>query len=384
MNGSGLQDESSFVYDPERLADSRQPLQPDLDKVIKDYIASHPSLKKGDLVTISEPGLSGYQLCIDQECATTSLDGNFSVLNKTGITTALLKITDPNADKPALAMRYINEWKGTVIVPAYTKDTDIATLKKLTVIPNCSDDIVQVCRQDDKTLLVKEQHLNDTKEIPISNGEYINNTDENEIGLMQGFLSYPFAAITDFFIWSYVDLDYKIGSIRDWSGEKIKAVDAFIDIKSPRAREGISDQHQGIDFNMKIGNPIFAVMGGEIISIVGDDGKNTHQMVLEHEPDLTFQTNYAHYSLHVLDKNEKVYRGEIIAISGNHVAGNFIAQPHLHLSYWKIPDDINAPCIPYPSGGCAYRDTDLWRDLQNKNSINYWTVDNLPQFPLVN
>ena len=46
MNGSGLQDESTFIYEPDRMNDPRQLLQPDLSIAIADFLASHPEIKK--------------------------------------------------------------------------------------------------------------------------------------------------------------------------------------------------------------------------------------------------------------------------------------------------------------------------------------------------
>jgi hypothetical protein len=52
MNGSGLQDEAVFSYDPTRLTDARQPLQQEVLAAINAYVQAQPELKKGDLVTI--------------------------------------------------------------------------------------------------------------------------------------------------------------------------------------------------------------------------------------------------------------------------------------------------------------------------------------------
>jgi hypothetical protein len=112
MNGSGLRDEATFNYDPERLADPRQPLQQNLINVVNNYISAHPDLKNGDLITIEEPGLSGYTLCVQADCVQTDQQGNFSLPNKSGTSRVNIKITDPNAVNPALAMRYILERVG--------------------------------------------------------------------------------------------------------------------------------------------------------------------------------------------------------------------------------------------------------------------------------
>jgi len=162
MNGSGLPDEASFIYDTVRLADPRQPLQSDLDKSIDDYVSAQPDLNNGDIMTIEEPGLSNYTVCVQANCAQTDAEGNFSLPNPSGASSASIKITDSNAGTPPLEMRYINDWKGPVVIPAYEMDG----------------------------VQVPEQHLNDTNIIPIENGTFIKLGADNNVGLMQGFRTY--------------------------------------------------------------------------------------------------------------------------------------------------------------------------------------------------
>lgn len=379
MNGSGLRDEASFNFDPDRLTDNRQPLQADLQKALTDFIATHPDLKDGDLITIDEPGLSGFGVCAGDSCVTTSPDGSFVL---SGVKTpSNLMITDPNAKNPALEMRYINKWKGEVTIPAYTQVVDTATMEKLDDIQDCeTDPAAMVCKQDKETLLIREQHLNDTAVFKLSDGFSITPDKPNEIGIMQGFLTLPIQRETEYYIWSYVDLDYRVGFVKDWKNENLWAIDAFTRIESPYARPGVSDQHQGVDYNLSIGNYVLAMAQGEVMSIREPSDKDTRQIVLHYKFGEEYQTNLGHNSAHLVKERQLVYRGQIIALTGNDVFGPYTCQPHIHLSFWRWPDDINAPCVPYPNGDCAYRVTDPWRDLSNPTSISYWTKDNDPQF----
>ncbi|MBU4352901.1 MAG: hypothetical protein KJ939_07535, partial [Nanoarchaeota archaeon] len=278
MNGSGLQDEAIFNYDPARLADPRQPLQPDLDKSIDAYVSAHPDLKNGDLITIEEPGLSSYTVCVKSDCVQTDAEGNFSLPNPSGTSRVSIKITDPNADNPSLAMRYINDWKGPVVVPAYTKDVDAATMAKLTTIPGCDADLVaRVCKLDEDTLQVRDQHLNDTSIIPIGDGMTIVAGKQNEVGLMLGFLTLPFVQeqVPEPFIWNYFDIlsvnlwpsnytvnDVRNGIVLNYNGEynqplNIQQLQRLI---AGDLIAGIDDGHPGLDYRVDVGNFIISTL----------------------------------------------------------------------------------------------------------------------------
>ncbi len=315
MNGSGLQDESSFVFDPERLDDNRQPLQPDLDKAIKEYISTHADLKKGDLVTLSEPVLSGYKVCIDQECATTTSDGSFSIPNKTGNTTALLNITDPNANKPALAMRYINEWKGAKTISAYEMDG----------------------------LKIPEQHLNFTISNSIQSGLSFSAAKVIKIGLMQGLYTLPFNTKENFLLFGFFDTDNS-KNIHNYLGSQTRF--------NPGQTIGTEDGHPGIDFKISSSNLLYAFAPGIINN--GDNGRGALWVAISGNK---VNAHVGHISKYLLVGQTEVYRGMIIALSGSSGTG----WPHVHM---QIGDGI-----------------DFFRDLYTKNSISYWTVDNLPQFP---
>ena len=362
MNGSGLQDESSFIYDKERLADPRQPLQPDLDKAIKAYIAAHPNLKNGDLVTIPEPGLSGYKVCIDQDCATTSSDGGFLIYNKTAGTTALLKINDPYADKPPLAMRYIIEWKGSLTIPAH----------------------------EINGVQIPEQRINDTEEVPISNGKFFQMGIDTKIGIMQGFMTLPVSSSTQFYLWSFVDLDYRLGFLKDYKNQNTMSVNYDIPASSPKAKEGVRDQHQGIDYNMDIGNFLLSMCNSNVFQI--EDEYHYVRFVKNFTAEkILFE--FGHNKVNVIKGNIQILRGQIAAISGNYPGGPG-NQPHVHINFWILEqgkgwsDPIKYIFnerikVIYPNGDKVQSSDDIYRNLSDNKSISYWTVDNLPQFPLV-
>jgi hypothetical protein len=153
-------------------------------------------------------------------------------------------------------MRYINQWKGQVVVPEYTQDVSSSVMATLKNIPGCDDPVAQVCKQDSHTLLVRAQHLNDTKVMPINSQLAVKSGDKLEIGLIQGFLTLPMDKSTPSFLWSYVDLDYRIGYRRNYANKSTLPVDPYINLNSPGKHLGIYDNHQGIDYNMAIGSPL--------------------------------------------------------------------------------------------------------------------------------
>ena len=355
MNGSGLQDESSFVYDKERLEDPRQPLQPDLDKSIKAYVAAHPNSKNGDLVTIPEPGLSGYKVCIDQECATTTLDGSFSIPNSTQSTTALLKITDPYADKPALAMRYFNEWKGEVFVPTYVTNG----------------------------VIILDQNLNDTKVIPIIYGFDINSRKEFEIGLMQGYLTYPYSSEESLLIQVIQGFDHdgRIGHVIDYLGNTT--------LTSTIYKSGTSDAHIGWDFGLPIKSFVLSMNEGSFDEWQSKTG-NGISINSSVRTSLTFQkdehpptTVYGHLYNSLVKKGQQIYRGQVIGLSG--MSGTKWAHLHIDFLNGKSNPVDQDDYIPggYQKDPYAVVDSNVSVNFPEIEIFSYWTVFNLPQFSLV-
>lgn len=154
MNGSGVQDDTSFFYDREQFEDDTQPLQADLFNKINEYVDRHPEIKNGDLITIKEPGLSNYLVCADDDCATTDIDGNFNIPG-TEITSSL-RIVDPHKGETSLEMKYINLPKESIVIPSWEWNN----------------------------ISYPEEKLKDTSIIPIENNFKLK-TGNTAVGLMQ-------------------------------------------------------------------------------------------------------------------------------------------------------------------------------------------------------
>jgi len=271
MNGSGLKDEASFNYDAERLTDERQPLQADLLAAIEAYVAGHPELIDGDLITLEEPGLSGYTVCAKSNCVTTDAEGKFQLVEPNVDRFLNISIKDPNGGTPALEMRYVNKWKGEVTVPEYTKDVDATTMGQLRVVPGCETDAAaQVCKQDADTLLVREQHLNDTSIFKLGDGATLQPSTPNEIGLMQGFRTYtlPPEAIQSLTYITGYDHDPSKGKVLSFSGDNsLCGVSPYCKSlaysKTPIIKfGGIFDSHPAYDYFFTFDNDIFYIFAG--------------------------------------------------------------------------------------------------------------------------
>jgi hypothetical protein len=397
MNGSGLQDETSFTYDPERLADPRQPLQPDLARVVEDYVSAHPDIKDGDLITIEELGLSGYSVCVQSDCIETDAQGNFSLPNPSGAPSASIKITDPNADNPALAMRYINHWKGAITVPAYTKDVDAATMARLTTIPECDADLAAlVCRLSDATLQVRDQHLNDTSIIPIGKGTSIEAGEYNNVGLMQGFLTWSSVSNQekDPFIWYYFDIasvnlwpeNFRVEDVRNnvwqtYNGKNTIPLNLqqLLRVSAGERIAGLDDGHIGLDILVNYGSYIISEIPSAIVMFVKPKdayGVDVHLILDNPEINNTsYVTNHSHMTIGLVETNQIIYRGQIIGLSGDESSNPPpLPQLHFHLvrlqqGGWFYLDPfryiLELDPLPVPFAG---------------SDVSYWTSDNLPQF----
>jgi hypothetical protein len=433
MNGSGLPDESSFNYDQARLNSPLNQLireyistlpdsfyQPEqvvgLQKVIDDYISENPDTLKdqlhpvllnaiddyvdanpgvqdGDLITIDEPALPGYSACVKSDCVQTDAKGNFSLPNPSGASRASIKITDPNADNPALAMRYINDWKGPVVVKAYTVAADPQTLSRLTTIPGCDADLAAlVCKLDGATLQLRDQHLNDTSIIPIGDGITIAGGKQNEVGLMQGFLTLPFVSEQvsgSPFIIGYFDIigrrlftdtfqfyDSRDGICLSYDGKYNQQGDLYT------LKTGCEDSHPGYDYIINRGD---LIISGVPTSVVFNTTTQPEEPELRintwfngpNSPEDKYANAYGHLDVMLVQKDDKIYRGQIVGLGGSSNMHPPTPLLHYDLSH-AIPE------------GWWYLDlyrytvelNPLWNNFWGSD-VTFWTSDNNPQFPMV-
>lgn len=88
--------------------------------------------------------------------------------------------------------------------------------------------------------------------------------------------------------------------------------------------------HFGWDFSVKEGTPVFASANGYVVfaGYTVDDG---YLIILAHGNN--FITVYKHCSVLMKKPRDKVYQGEVIALSGN--SGKLSYGPHLHFELWK-------------------------------------------------
>jgi hypothetical protein len=246
INGSGLPDSASFPFDPDRL---EYALQPYLLASIYAYLAEHPNTGNGALVTLSEPGLSGYTVCIADTCDVTDGDGNFSVVVESNGGDKILRVVDPYANDPALAMRYFNVWKAPAVIAAH----------------------------DVNGVHIPLQNLNDTQIVPLANGIAVDTSGKEplEVMVMQGFVTLPFLKeqVPTPYIFNYFDIignrffdeagrnnyfSSQDGIMLNYNGKYRKPfLPAVFDGRRPQP--GVGDSHTGEDFFVEIGN--FGVSG---------------------------------------------------------------------------------------------------------------------------
>ncbi len=87
--------------------------------------------------------------------------------------------------------------------------------------------------------------------------------------------------------------------------------------------------HEGIDFGVRSGTPIYASDGGEVV-ISGVYGAYGYCIQIKHNDG--YITRYGHCSQLLVSKGQKVYKGQKIALSGN--TGRSTG-PHLHFELRK-------------------------------------------------
>lgn len=124
----------------------------------------------------------------------------------------------------------------------------------------------------------------------------------------------------------------------------------------------IKMMHNGVDYDVDVGNPVKAMSDGTILRIYVEvkEGKITgygQYIILKHTDGST--SLYAHLSLNSakFKQGDKVNAGDIIALSGNTGLGT---KPHLHVEYapngkYFEKDSRVDPETLYQSGGSSWR-----------------------------
>jgi murein DD-endopeptidase MepM/ murein hydrolase activator NlpD len=111
-------------------------------------------------------------------------------------------------------------------------------------------------------------------------------------------------------------------------------------------------KHRGVDFDGKIGDPIYAVADGKVLKV--DNSYNSKEargafVYIDHGNGT--RTVYQHNSKNFVNKGDNVYQGQVIALLGN--SGGVIAGPgsdgsHLHFEMLlDVPKDQYLDNIPW-------------------------------------
>jgi len=288
-------------------------------------------------------------------------------------------------------MRYINNWKESVVIEAYTIAVDPQTIATLTTIPTCDADLDSlVCKFDETTLQVRDQHLNDATVVPIEEGVSLKAGTDNEVGLMQGFLTLPFVAeqVPDLYIMSYFDIDNEAitcgkplssnGSVINYDGSYTYQIGSG-DTVYPLS---VGDGHPGYDFILPLYQYITHAgpKGSVFFLYIADDGDVRIGVMFDIAQD-NFRNGGGHLATWLVSQDQEVYRGQIIGLS-DHTGDSPYYQLHFDLSkpnYDFCPDMIGTQMIdPFRTVIQGPLPADFSGSL-----VSYWTVDNLTQFPQI-
>lgn len=127
--------------------------------------------------------------------------------------------------------------------------------------------------------------------------------------------------------------------------------------KTKFARYGYKGKfHNGIDFAVPIGTPVFAAEKG-VVEMVDDQDKYKgcyrgaygKYIVIKHDNNLV--TLYAHLSRYIVKKGNRIERGDLIGYVGR---TGYATGPHLHLTVYAGPTfymGVSRTCGSMPLGG---------------------------------
>jgi murein DD-endopeptidase MepM/ murein hydrolase activator NlpD len=122
--------------------------------------------------------------------------------------------------------------------------------------------------------------------------------------------------------------------------------------------------HSGTDFILPIGTPIRAMASG-VVKKIHTDGRGGLTVFVDHGGGIA--TSYRHLQTVSQNCEAILQRGQVIGLSGNSGIirwSSGLIPPHLHITLW-------VDGLP----------TDLYRPLNQSDTVSYWIKDNEPHFP---
>jgi len=360
-----LQDETSFIVPDFDPSDS-----PYFFELLTANGTDISAFVDGKLATVPEPPIPGIGVCLGEVCTETGADGTFTLQSEKEQDTYNLKFTDPNADDPARAFRYINKWNRSVVIESH-KVNDV---------------------------IVPEQHLNDTEIMLIEMKYEIDVDTKVEIGLFQGFLTLPFPSdISPIpIIFNYFDIigvrlfdsEHNFYNTQDsivlnFDGNFTKHFSPDPYYKNASISPGVGDSHNGLDYFVEIGNFVLLGDPNSIVSSLyeANNGELLIQVAFYNSSQIRnqFMSTYGHLSKRIIKLEENVIRGQIIALSGNTGGSATGRYPQLHFDLFE---HSNKGSYHYDPFRCTI-DFDHYPNNYWGSEYSFWTVDNIPQFPLV-
>jgi murein DD-endopeptidase MepM/ murein hydrolase activator NlpD len=374
MNGSGLQDiataQKTEYFKEIPIDDYGYPFEharPELQQVIN--FIDETSLD-ADLISIQEPGLySGLQVCISSlGCVQPDRNGYFT-FKDTAFTQGeeiKIEIKDENAAIPELALRFINQWKGSLTIAAHQANG----------------------------IQIPEQHLNNTEFISISDGVDIIAGEKNHIGLTQGIYVLELGK-EEFGSYSGLmgyDHDTRINRVMGYNSVSRDAE------KFDEQDNVIYDGHRGVDRNIPLGTFIRAPIGGVVEHIPGSI-PDENQIRIRTTREITGYTmpQYAdygtvidlgHLSEVLIQNNQEVKTGQIIALSGMGIS----TWEHLHSNYYfgsvkHAMDDWSNNPLGKDAYALLPETVEYLREkvpdfqIDDMEMFSAFTVYNIPQLP---
>jgi hypothetical protein len=252
----------------------------------------------------------------------------------------------------------------------------------LTTIPGCeTDNTILVCKQDEDTVQVREQLLNDTLLIPIAKNVTVLAGKPNEIGLMQGFLTMPFIAtdIPKIYLWGHFDDDNK----NTTCGSPVKPNGVAVSYDGKYSNDGggdpihpaigVGDGHNGHDYSVPIGTFIInASPNGNVWLLPEEKNGELRVHTLFSIDEEVYQNAYGHLLIQLVQL-EPIFRGQILGIS-DHTGDSPYYQLHFDLiKSVKVGADMcNQSMDTYRSLISAPLPVDY-----SGSEFSFWSVDNL-------
>lgn len=271
-----------------------------------------------------------------------------------------------------------------MVIPAYTKDLDPYIVATVHDAPSCAADAAaQVCKQDADTVLVREQHLNDTEPRPLAEGIAAKPGQVNDIGLMQGYLVLPLMSKDDSKLTNitYFDHDSRTGAVLIWDGSTQLCSFAGAPTCRDGAVEGLVNGvwqgHDGVDFFFPDGTLIITSFPSVIMEEFVEQSTYHPRVARLDNKTISVKQGYyseiglAHHSASLVDVGQQLYPGQITLISNHTGTGS----PHLHLSLVGVKRASGKRTFVADPYGVIFDTT------TESDRYSAWTVYNLPIYP---